>query len=85
MMKNKILIKVYIPNLDETYEIFIPTNERIKKILELIVKVVEEHSDSDFSSEQRHLLVDTDTLNIYSGSLIVRDTNLKNSKIVILI
>ena len=84
-MKNKILIKVYIPNLDETYEIFIPTNERIKKILELIVKVVEEHSDSDFSSEQRHLLVDTDTLNIYSGSLIVRDTNLKNSKIVILI
>ena len=36
-MNNKVLIKVYVPTLDETYEVYIPTNETIKKILEFMV------------------------------------------------
>ena len=35
-MKNKILIYVYVPTLDETYEVYIPVNESIKVVSELI-------------------------------------------------
>ena len=36
-MKNKILIKLYVPFIDEIYELFIPTNESVKKVVDLVV------------------------------------------------
>ena len=47
-MKNKVLIRVYVVSLDDMYELYIPTNESIKKILELVIKLVSDFSDSDF-------------------------------------
>lgn len=84
-MKNKVLVKVYVPSIDEEYEIYIPTNETIKKVLELIVKSVYELSDSNLDQEAKHYILDPDTSNIYTNDLIIRDTNIKNSKKIILI
>ena len=84
-MKNKILIEIYVPSIDEEYEIYIPTNESIKKVLELIVKSVFELSDSNLSLEQQHYLLDPDTSSIYMNDQIIRDTNIKNSKKIILV
>ena len=83
-MKNKVLINVYVPSIDSEYEIYIPTNEFIKKVLELIIKSVYELSDSTLNQEEKHYLLDPDTSMIYMNDQIVRDTNIKNSKKVIL-
>ena len=40
-MKNKVLINVYVPALDEKYELFISVNESINKNLELIIILLE--------------------------------------------
>jgi len=84
-MKNKILINVYTTTIDETYEIYIPVNESIKKVLELIIKSIYELSDSNFNPNDKHYLLDPDTSIIYQDDEIVRDTNIKNSKKIILI
>lgn len=84
-MKNKILVKVYVPSIDEEYEIYIPANESIKKILELIVKSVYELSDSNLNQDVIHYILDPDTSTIYTDNQIIRDTNIKNSKKIILI
>ena len=84
-MKNKVLIRLYVPCIDEEYEIYIPTNDSIKKILELIVKSVYELSDSNFELEKPHYLLDPDTSIVYLEGQIVRDTNIKNSKKIILL
>ena len=84
-MKNKILISVYVPTLDETYEVYIPSNETIKVILELISKTISDLSDSDFNPDDKHYLLDADTLSIYLKSQIVRDTNITNSKKIVLV
>lgn len=84
-MKNKVLVNVYIPNIDEYYEIYIPTNETINKVLELILKSVYELSDSNFDLDKKHYLLDPDTSLVYDISLIIRDTNIKNDKKLILI
>lgn len=84
-MKNKVLVKVYVPSIDEEYEIYIPTNESIKKVLELIVKSVYDLSDSNLDQEAKHYILDPDTSTTYTNDLIVRDTNIKNSKKVILV
>lgn len=84
-MKNKVLIRVYVVSLDETYEIYIPVNETINKILELVNKLVADFSDSDFNPEEQRLLIDSDTSTPYSENSIVRDTNIRNSKLILLI
>jgi len=84
-MKNKVLVKVYVPSIDEEYEIYIPTNETIKKVLELIVKSVYELSDSNLDQESKHYILDPATSVTYTNEQIIRDTNINNSKKIILI
>ena len=84
-MKNKVLIKVYAISIDEEYEIYIPTNESIKKVLELIVKSLLELSDSNFNQEVQHYLMDPELSTVYLNNQIIRDTNIKNSKRIVLI
>ena len=84
-MKNKILVKVYVPSIDEEYEVYIPVNETINKVLELILKSVSELSDDNLDLNQKHYLLDPDTSLTYDNSNIVRDTNIKNSKKLILV
>lgn len=84
-MKNKVLVKVYVPSIDEEYEIYIPTNETINKVLELIIKSVSELSDDNLDLNQKHYLLDPTTSLTYDNSYIIRDTNIKNSKKIILV
>lgn len=84
-MKNKILVKVYVPSIDEEYEIYIPTNETINKVLELIIKSISELCDDNLDLGVKHYLLDPATSLIYEVSNIVRDTNIKNSSKLILV
>ena len=84
-MKNKVLVIIYVPNINEKYEIYIPTNETVSKVVELISKTIYELSDSCFDLSKEHFLLDPENSNIYSRGQIVRDTNIKNSKKLILI
>ena len=84
-MKNKVLVKIYVPSIDELYEIYIPTNETVNKVLELIIKSVYELCDSNFDDTSKHYILDPLTSAIYENDKIIRDTNIENSKKIILI
>ena len=64
---------------------YIPANETVKKVLELLIKSIYELSDSNLSQEEKHYILDPDTSITYTNDQIIRDTNIKNSKKVILI
>lgn len=83
-MKNKVLVKIIIPYLMTTYEIFIPVNERIVRVKDLIIKGVYDLSDQKLSLNKTYSLIDPDTGTIYDSRVIVRDTNIINSKKIIL-
>lgn len=85
MMKNKLLIKLYVPAIDSEYEIFIPTNETIKKVVGLIIKCIEDLSDITLSSNSTYYLIDPELSAIYPNSAIIRDTNIVNDKKIILL
>jgi len=83
-MKNKILIKLIVPVLMSEYEIFIPVNERITKIKELIINSLKDLSDGEFDTTKKYNLVDPDTGEVYDNKSIIRDLNIINSKKLIL-
>ena len=41
-MNNKVLIKLYVPNIDKDYDIWIPINKRIYNVINLLIKVINE-------------------------------------------
>ena len=84
-MKNKVLINLFVPSIDSSYEIYIPVNESVKKVLELLVKSVVELSDGALDLRVGHYLMDPDAGIIYNDTQIIRDTNIKNSKKIVLI
>ena len=83
-MKNKVLIKLIVPSLNKEFEVFIPVNERVCKVKELLVKCIIDLSDSDFDSARIYSLLDPEMGTIYDSRLPVRNTNIVNAKKVIL-
>lgn len=83
-MKNKVLINVYVPKLLETYNVYIPVNERVVRIKELLTNAIYDLSDSCFVKDQPHYLIDATTGNIYQDSQIIRESNIKNGMKIVL-
>ena len=41
-MNNKVLVKLYVPTLEEQYDIWIPINKKIYNVIELLTKTINE-------------------------------------------
>ena len=53
IVMNKILINLYVPNLNQHYDLFIPVNEFIWKINKLVVKSISDLSDGKLLMNQK--------------------------------
>ena len=84
-MKNKVLIKLIVPELDETFDIFIPVNEVIWKIKKLMIKSISDLSGVDLNSQKNYALINKDNSRIYSNNEIVINTDIRNASELILI
>lgn len=83
-MKNKILIELYIVEIDESYSVWVPVNEYIGKLIELIVNSVFELADV-ISEKKEYYLINPSNGVVYDNSVLVRDSDIKNAKKVYLI
>mgnify|MGYP003291024832 CR=1 FL=1 len=83
MFDNKILINLYVLALDKQFELFIPVDEKIGNIVNLVDKNL-------ISLLKRGKIKQFVLLNLYSGSIyqnndIIRNTDIKNGTKLILI
>ena len=79
MYENKYLVSLYVLALDETFEIFLPANEKVGNILKLLNGSIINNANNGMS-----------LLSFYSGYLynyndIVRNTDIRNGTKLILI
>lgn len=76
---NKILVIVYIPLLDEVYDIFIPINKKVGTVKKTITDSVKNLVDKDY-----RLLIE-DNCKIADDNVYVKNSGIKNgSKLVLL-
>ncbi len=83
-MKNKILIELYIVDTDNYYNLYIPVNEYIGKVIKLIVASAFELDDVEQLNKE-YYLIDPDNGEVYDNSLLIRNSNIKNAKVVYLV
>ena len=84
-MKNKVLIKLDVFELDTSYDIFIPVNEVLWKVKAMIVKCVSDLEHIPFNPRDEFLLINKDDGYIYQSNEIIIDTNIRNGSELLLI
>lgn len=85
MNKNKILIRLYIPLIEKSYDVYIPINKKIGTIKTLIEGGLSELTDGEYIGSKETNFYSKDTGQIYNVNKTVRDTDLKNGSKIILI
>ena len=84
-MKNKVLIKLIVPELDTTYDVFIPVNEVIWKLTKLITKAISDLSNGGLDASKEYVLINKLTTQTYDNNAIVINTNIRNVTELILL
>ena len=80
-MKNKVLVKLIVPELSQTYDIYLPINKKIGSIIKLIDETIDE---LDGESIPLKYLYNADTGECFDYDLLLANTTIRNgTKIVI--
>lgn len=83
-MDNKILVELYIPLIEKSYDLYIPINKKIGTVKKLIEEGLIELTDNAYKQSNETNLYSKETGKIYNVNDTVRDTDLKNGSKIIL-
>ena len=81
MYENKILVNIYILSLSKNYEMFVPVNERVGHLANLLNNIM---IDSiDFS--RTIMIINADSGICYKNNDLIRDTDITNGTKLVLV
>ena len=74
MFDNKLLVDLYVLALDRHFEIFIPVDEKVGNIVNLL----DNSLLSMFSNNKKFVLLNLYSGNVYKNNDVVRNTDINN-------
>lgn len=84
-MMNKVLITVFVPKIDKTYELFIPINKTVGNVINLLSKAIFELSLGVYNAGDDATVFNKITGNKYDNNIIIKDTDIRNGTELILL
>lgn len=84
-MNNKVLIKLTVPELDKSFDVFIPVNEIIWKIKKMLIKCINDITNSNLDMNGQIELLKKEDGRVYNNNEIVIDTDIRNASELIII
>lgn len=84
-MKNKVYVEIIVPDLEESFSVFLPINRRIGQVIILVNKALNEITNGNYIiNNNRNLYNQTSGIK-YTINSLIRETDIRNgSKIVLL-
>lgn len=83
-MENKVLVKLYLPELEIDFDIYLPIAKRIGNIINLAIKAINEMGYY-YNNDKTKLLYNRNTGELYEINSLLYDTNIRNgSELIIL-
>lgn len=82
---NEVLVKLYVPMIDEQYDIWMPLNKKIHTIITLLVKSVNEFTKGYYLPSKMPYLYDKTTAKVFDINLKVIETEIRNGTELIMI
>lgn len=82
---DKVLVEVFVPALNTTYDVFVPLSSPMYEVLELIKKAVSDLSDGRFVANDHTAICRRDTGAIININLSVYELEIRNGSKLMLI
>lgn len=84
-MKNKVLISLSVPEIDQKYDIYLPINKKIGNIIELLNKAISEMTNGELEISNCNALYNVTTKERYQPDVLLADTNIRNGSMLVLL
>ena len=84
-MKNKVLVKLIVPELDSSFDVFLPVNEVVWKIKKMVAKIVGDLSNQSLDLDREYNIINKNTGRIYDNNEIIIDTDIRNATELLLL
>lgn len=85
MKKDKVLIKLEVPELNKVYDIYLSSNELVWKTNKLILKVISELNDDLINPSDNYVLLNKNSNTIYNSNIFIKDTDIINGSELVLL
>lgn len=85
LIKNKVLVKLVVPEVDKTYDLFLPANKKIGNIINLLNTSITEFTSYEFIQSTSNLLFNARTGHQYSPDELLLNTDIRNGTILVLL
>lgn len=83
-MKNKVLVEILVPSIEEKYDVYLPANKKIGNIIVLLCRAINEFTNGTFVGDNSVSLYNTITGDKYEIDEILRKTDIKNGSMLVL-
>jgi len=85
MKMNSVLVKVYVPMIEEIYDVWIPSHKKIYNVIILLVKAINELNNYCYTPKEMPILYDKLTAESYDVNLRVKETSIRSGTELILL
>ena len=85
MIENKVLVSVNVPSLEKKFDVYIPVNRKIYSVIKMLKLSFFELSLGSFDMSKNYVLYNGMTGDVYDMNNLVRDTDIRNGSVVILL
>lgn len=82
---DKILVVVYVPSLEERFDVFIPINKKVGTIKKFIVDTINELSEKSIKNPEKMKLFNKEDCRIYNNNVYIKNSEIINGTELILI
>ncbi len=77
-MENKVLIKLTVPTLNETFDLFLPVNEIIWKVKKMLIKSISDLTGTSLDNNKEYILLNKDSCRVYHNNEVIINTDIRN-------
>ncbi|OCA87677.1 methyltransferase [Bacillus sp. FJAT-27225] len=82
---NKVLVEVFLPAANQSYDVFIPLDSRMSEVLQMVSTLLSELSDGKFKATRDAVLCDAASGIIFNINMYVSELGIKNGSKLMLI
>lgn len=77
-MNNKVLINVEIPEIDGSFDIFIPVNELVWRVSKLVIKSISDLTGIALNPQEPYIFINKNNNKVYENNEIILNTDIRN-------
>lgn len=83
-MKNKVLVEILVPSIEEKYDVYLPINKKIGNITILLCRAINEFTNGVYLGDTTVCLYNNVTGEKYNIDDVLRVTDIRNGSTLVL-